>query len=161
MNKDIKLFKASLKDMMKLFLFNFIIISSFFFLITIVIMDKSFDELSLSTLLYLLIYPIIIGLTQSFVNRNGVITIENKDGIVSERKIIESLLDEMNYEKNFNDNTSTQYSQKSRLKKLFNLLIDERLRVTYEKDTIIVLSRKRILERLETGLIPFTNQNAP
>lgn len=152
MNKEMKLFKASLKDMMKLFLFNFIIISSGYLLITIVIMDKSFDELSLPTMLYLLIYPIIIGLTLSFVNRNGVIIIENKDGIESERKIIESLLDEMNYEKNVNDNTFTEYSQKSRFKKLFNLLIDERLRVTYENDSIIVLSRKRILERLETGL---------
>ncbi len=152
MNKEMKLFKASLKDMMKLFLFNFIIISSGYLLITIVIMDKSFDELSLPTMLYLLIYPIIIGLTQSFVNRNGVIIIENKDGIESERKIIERLLDEMNYEKSVNDNTFTEYSQKSRFKKLFNLLIDERLRVTYENDSIIVLSRKRILERLETGL---------
>lgn len=56
----------------------------------------------------------------------------------------------MNYKKNLNDKTSNEYSQKSRFKRLFNHVIDERLIIKFEKEAISIIGRKGVLDRFDS-----------
>ncbi len=146
-NIKTKYFGVNLAEMAALIVFGLIVINGIIFLFSI-IAGARFLEVFKSTWLISLGYPVLHGIIQSYINRNGVMTITEFDDPVSLTEEIEHSAGRIGYKITKKDNGNLRFNRRSKSGRILNLLFREDFRVTVSDSEVKIRGKRNPLKRI-------------
>jgi hypothetical protein len=149
MKTQTKLNKLSVIEMIKLILLGLFLLNGVAYLIFTLILKMPFDELFSRSWVILIFVPLIQGIGQSFMNRNGTLRIESNDKskIVIEK--IEELLNRKEFELIEQDENQLLFEFKRQWSSVFNLNKGV-VKISIDENSINIFGGRNILYLIET-----------
>ncbi len=152
MKTTMKLFAASLKEMILIYFFSFILINFIAYVIFTLILKIPYEEFLQRNWIILVFVPLIQAIIQPLINKNGLLTVEKteKSEIIVGK--IETLLKKMDYCEKKRDSKSTQYAYNKKWKQILHILFNGNITLNIDADSIKIYGKKNILGQLEHKL---------
>jgi len=149
MKTQTRLDKVSVIEMIKLILLLLVLLNGVAYLIFTLILKMPFNELFSRSWIILIFVPLIQGIGQSFMNRNGTLLIESNDKskIVIEK--IEELLDRKGYQSIEQDKNQLIFDYKSKWSRFVNLNKGV-VKISIDGNSINIFGGRNILYLIET-----------
>lgn len=149
MKTQTKLNKVSVIEMIKLIFLLLLLFNGVAYLIFTLILKMPFNELFSRSWVILIFVPLIQGIGQSFMNRNGTLQIEsnNKSKIVIEK--IEELLNRKGYQSIGQDKNQLIFDYKSKWSRFVNLNKGV-VKISIDGNSINIFGGRNILYLIET-----------
>ena len=149
MKTQTKLSKVSVIEMIKLIFLLLLLFNGVAYLIFTLILKMPFNELFSRSWVILIFVPLIQGIGQSFMNRNGTLLIESnsKSKIVIEK--IEELLDRKGYQSIEQDKNQLIFDYKSKWSRFVNLNRGI-VKISINENSMNIFGGRNILYLIET-----------
>jgi hypothetical protein len=149
MKTQTRLDKVSVIEMIKLILLLLVLLNGVAYMIFTLILKMPFNELFSRSWVILIFVPLIQGIGQSFMNRNGTLQIEsnNKSKIVIEK--IEELLNRKGYQLIGRDENQLIFDYKSKWRRFVNLNRGI-VKISINENSMNIFGGRNILYLIET-----------
>lgn len=149
MKTQTKLNRVSVIEMIKLVFLGLFLLNGVAYLILTLILKMPFNELFSRSWGILIFVPLIQGIGQSFMNRNGILQIEssNKSKIVLEK--IEELLNRKGFQLISQDENQSIFNYKKKWSSVFNLNKGI-VKISINENSINISGGRNILYLIET-----------
>ena len=151
MKTEKKLKSVSLPEMAIISLTLLLLFNGLAYLIFTIFFKMSFTELFAKTWIILIFIPLIQGIIQSSINRNGILTIDSKDKTNVVLVKIEKLLNQREYKIIESNKGNSIFEFKTIWKRLTNIN-SGKVVISNHEGFVEILGKRNILSRIETKL---------
>ena len=145
-----KFFKPSIKEMLLLSAVQLVVLNLIIYLIFTVVFKKPFHELFGKIWIILVFSPLLSGILQPVINRNGSLTIEGTDDPQLLQKKIEELIRQFEYIEITKEAEATCYAHRLKWERT---IFKGMIKMKIGKDSLQIDGKKNLLDRIETKLI--------
>jgi hypothetical protein len=145
------LFQISISETVLLSLFYLIVINAFVLLIA-VIAEKSYFTLIQRSWIMMVIYPLVLPILQTAVNRNGVLSVKGLNDLTEPLKKIDTLLVTKSYTIVDQINGEFHYAKKKKFDQFFNFILKDDVRLKTLENELQVFGKKNMLMSIEFKL---------
>ncbi|SHG02942.1 hypothetical protein SAMN05444274_1222 [Mariniphaga anaerophila] len=145
------LFKISVKETIFLAIFLLIVLNGVIFIFSVVI-GKPSISISGSGWISQIALPIVLAMTQTLINRNGVLKCEEFNDAATLTKKINSLILKKGYISSDSELDKIKYVRKTKLARQLNFIFREEINVRIIDNSISIFGKRNVLESLRMNL---------
>ena len=145
------LFKISILETISISIFMLIILNGVIFLISLLTGSPRFFFYETAWILQI-VFPFIFAITQTSINRNGVLKITDLNDVDIIKNKIDLLIQKRGLIKTVKDLKLDSYTKKTKWGRFFNLFFREVINVNYSKGEILIFGKRNMLSLIESKL---------
>ena len=145
------LIKISIKETLLLAVF-YIVVLNFFVLVISMIAGRPFITFVQRSWILLVVYPLLLPILQTAIDRNGVLKVEGLKDLPEALKKIDLLLSKKGYTLVNQDSVEISYAKKSKFDQFFNFILKTDILVRSVENELQVFAKRNILMEIEFKL---------
>ncbi|MEI6139720.1 MAG: hypothetical protein WCP85_10685 [Mariniphaga sp.] len=145
------LFKISIKETVLLAIF-YIVVLNFFVLVISMIAGRPFITFVQKSWIMLVIYPLLLPILQTSIDRNGVLKFDGLNDLPEALKKIDFLLKKKGYTVVNQNTREINYVKKAKFDQFFNFILKNDVQVTSAENEVKVFGKRQILMAIEYKL---------
>ncbi len=153
-----KINKISISELIKLMLFMFVLSYGLFFLL-LILTGKTIYHIKYTTGGFLIINAIISAVIQTSINRNSILKLTDFDNPTNTIKNLESIILKSGYSSVKLSIEDYKYDKKTRLGRLFGLIVDEKIELKIINNEIFAYMKSRMIDKVESELFDLEEKN--